>query len=138
MRRFLIPGTIAVSVASAGLAQTKPAAPPVSAGTCSYLMKRYDNASMDMAANFASSVGDNSAPRATLRAMEDANSLSEAKMALDLMRDHRCAMPKTVPNSALYSLEAMTCASDRMKIGAGANPPSCDRAQWKGIGGSSN
>lgn len=81
------------------MAQTKPAAAPaaVPVGTCAKLMRQYDGASMDLAAGFAESVGDNSAPRATLREMENANALSTAKIALDLMRDNRCPCQRARP-----------------------------------------
>lgn len=117
--------------ASPALAQTKPATPTPPAGACAQLMNEYDGASKDLAANYASSVGDNSAPRATLRAMEDANTLTAARIALDLMRDNRCPLPKIVPNYIWYLNDALTCTTDRMKAGAGQSPASCDRANWK-------
>lgn len=115
------------------MAQTKPAAAPAAAlaGTCATLMRQYDGASMDLAANFASSVGDNSAPRATLRQMEDANSLATAKIALDLMRDNRCPMPKSAPSMGPYVSQALACATDRMKASGSESPESCKRENWK-------
>jgi len=101
------------------------------AGTCGTLMRQYDGASMDLAANFASSVGDNSAPRATLRQMEDANSLATAKIALDLIRDNRCPTPKSAPSMAPYISQALTCSTERMKASGAESPASCDRANWK-------
>lgn len=101
------------------------------AGTCGTLMRQYDGASMDLAANFASSVGDNSAPRATLRQMEDANSLATAKIALDLIRDTRCPTPKSAPSMAPYISQALTCSTERMKASGSESPASCDRANWK-------
>lgn len=99
-------------------------------GTCAALMSTYDGASKDMAGNFADSVGDNSAPRATLRAMEDSNSLAQAKIALDLMRDNRCPLPKQAPAAAWYMSAALTCENDRLKAAGAESPPSCDRSKW--------
>lgn len=132
----------ALTMVPAGMpavAQTKPAttpaaAPAATAGTCATLMRQYDGASMDLAANFASSLGDNSAPRATLRQMEDANSLATAKIAMDLMRDNRCPMPKSAPSMAPYVSQALSCTTDRMKATGNESPPSCDRANWKPAG----
>lgn len=92
-------------------------------------MKTYDGVSMDLAQNHADAFGDNSAPRATLRAMEDANSLTEARFALDLMRDNHCPLPKKTPSYIWYISPAMECATDRLK--GQAAPPSCDHGTWK-------
>lgn len=109
-----------------------PPAPP--ATTCSILASTYEGASMDLAANRAEGVGDNSAPRATLRAMEDANTLAEARITLDLMRDHKCALPKSAPTSIFYLSDALSCATDRLKSQGAGSPPSCDRSKWKRLG----
>jgi hypothetical protein len=111
-------------------AQTKPA-PAAASGVCTRLMRTYEGVSMSLADNFTSAVGDNSAPRATLRAMEDANSLTEARIALDLMRDNHCPLPKTTPSYIWYLSPALTCSTDKLKgVGNGA-PPSCDHSTWK-------
>jgi hypothetical protein len=97
-------------------------------------MATYDNTSKNLAGNAASGVADNSAPRATLRAMEDANTLATAQVALDLMRDNRCALPKQAPAAAWYLNAALTCATDRMKASGTAPPESCDRSKWARAG----
>lgn len=117
-------------------AQMKSTAAPVgaTAGTCAVLMRQYDGASMDLAGGFAESVGDNSAPRATLREMENANALSTAKIALDLMRDNRCPLPKSAPSTATYMNAALTCRTDRFKATGTESPESCKRENWKPAG----
>jgi hypothetical protein len=97
-------------------------------------MAAYERSSQNLAESLASSVGDNSAPRATLRAMEDANELSKAKMALDLMRDHRCPMPKTLPSAGPYISAALDCRTARMKASSSATPEECKRENWKPSG----
>ncbi|MHA6722852.1 hypothetical protein [Sphingomonas sp. RS2018] len=116
-------------------AQTK-AAPPAAAstGTCAVLMRQYDGASMDLASGFAASVGDNSAPRATLREMENGNALATAKIALDLMRDNRCAMPKSAPSTAPYLTAALNCRNDQLKASRAESPESCKRENWTRAG----
>ncbi|HEX4695277.1 hypothetical protein [Sphingomonas sp.] len=127
--------TVAILLASTpATAQTKPVAPAsatAAGGTCAALAREYEGASMDLAANYAEGVGDNSAPRATLRAMEDANTLARAHMTLDLMRDFRCTTPKNAPDSMLYLSAALNCATDRLKGGGTTTPPSCDRSTWQ-------
>lgn len=120
-----------VAASTSAFAQTKPASPAAPSSVCARLMGVYEGASKELAANYATSVGDNSAPRATLRAMEDANTLTEAHIALDLMRDNHCPVPKTPPSSVWYLSAALSCATDRLKASVGQNPVSCDRANWK-------
>lgn len=122
-----------LATASPVMAQTKPSVATAPSGVCTRLISVYDGASKDLAANNAASIGDNSAPRATLRAMEDANTLTEARIALDLMRDNRCSLPKTTPSYIWYLSAALTCSTDRLKAGAGKSPTSCDRSTWTRI-----
>lgn len=136
MRRviFVVAATF-VAGGSQAHAQAQPKPTPVAqaatAGVCGKLMGDYERASKNMADNFASSVTDNSAPRATLRAMEDSNDLAKAKMALDLMRDNRCALPKYIPSAGRYALAAMKCRNARYSAKAGETPEECKRELWK-------
>jgi hypothetical protein len=120
----------AILTASPVSAQVKPAAASAG-GVCAALARDYDAASKDLAVNEAEGIGDNSAPRATLRAMEDANTLSFANITLALMRDNHCPMPKSAPAAVFYLSPALTCATDRLK--GTASPPSCDRSTWQSI-----
>lgn len=130
MKRLMI--MLAVVGSAPISAQTKSAAAaPSTAAVCASLATSYDDASKTLAANYAEGVGDNSAPRAALRATEDANSLAQAHMTLDLMRDFRCPMPKSAPFAIFYLLPALTCATDRLKMSGSKSPPSCERAKWE-------
>jgi hypothetical protein len=127
---LLLPGTPA-------FAQTVPAkAVPAKAPAtgCAGLSAAYLGFSKDLAANNAAGLADNSAPRATLRAMEDANTLARARITLDLMRDNRCTMPKSVPDAVTFLLPALTCATDRLKARGTESPASCDRSTWQPAG----
>lgn len=137
MRYIAIMATLAMAPAGTpAVAQTKAAAaaPTPSAGTCSALMAAYENTSKELAANFTSGVADNSAPRATLRAMEDANALATAQIALSLMRDNHCALPKQAPAAAWYISAALTCSTDRLKASGTESPATCDRTNWMRAG----
>lgn len=118
-------------------AQTRPTSAVTAGGptACANLARDYDDAFKELASNFASSVGDNSAPRATLRAMEDANSLAKARITLDLMRERRCPMPQSAPEGVSYLSAALTCATDRLKASGTQSPPTCDRSTWARAGG---
>jgi hypothetical protein len=122
---------LAVLSAAPAMAQTKPAAAQAT-GTCAALARDYDTASKDLADKEAEGVGDDSAPRATLRAMEDANTLAGARITLDLMRDNHCPLPKSAPNYIYYLASALSCRTDRLK--GTVSPPSCDRTTWQSVG----
>lgn len=133
----LISITVALAATAAsqpGQAQTKATSPAPASTVCAGLMATYERTSQNLADSFASSVGDNSAPRATLRAMEDANEWSKAKMALDLMRDHRCPMPKSLPSAGPYISAALECRTARMKVSGTTTPEECKRENWKRAG----
>ena len=133
VRRIVLIALLATSTQVT--AQTRaPAGPAPAVGTCSRLVSTYDGVSKDLAANVAEGLGDNSAPRATLRAIEDSNSLTQAHIALDLMRDYHCPLPKDAPDSAYYLSPALTCATDRLKARGSDSPESCDRSKWQRAG----
>ncbi|MGN6495938.1 MAG: hypothetical protein ACTHK5_01155 [Tsuneonella sp.] len=100
-------------------------------GKCAALSADYDQYEKAMASRFAESVGDNSAPRATNRAIEDSNSLSQAQITLVLMQASHCTLPDHAPSIKRYLTEALTCSTDRLKAG-GADAPSCDMKKWIG------
>ncbi|MBA3942140.1 MAG: hypothetical protein C0520_13100 [Sphingopyxis sp.] len=89
----------------------------------------YDQLEKAMASRWADSIGDNSAPRATLRAMEDANSLSQGSIVVTLMQANRCALPDHAPSIKRYLGAALTCSTDRLK--GGADVPSCKMESWQ-------
>lgn len=133
MKKLMI--LLMVAGSSPVVAQTRASATAVpAAGVCAALASTYDGASKELATNSAEGIGDNSAPRATLRALEDSNTLAEAKMTLDLMRDHHCPMPKSAPARIFYLLPALTCANDRMKASGSVSPASCDQQTWQRAG----
>lgn len=114
-------------------AQTAPRAPAAPSSACIALAADWTRIEQNLADNLARGLGDNSAPRATLRAMEDGNELAAAAITLDLMRDNRCPLPRRAPQSATYLGSALECATARLRIGSGDNPPACDRSTWTAV-----
>lgn len=53
--------------------------------------------------------------------------LARAQIALELMRDYRCALLNKTSNEVDYLTPALACATDRLKPGTGLWPASCDR-----------
>jgi hypothetical protein len=99
-------------------------------GKCGSLVADYDQYEKAMASRWAESIGDNSAPRATNRAIEDSNALTQAQITLALMQASRCTLPDHAPSIKKYISEALTCSSDRLKFGN--NAPSCEMKNWGG------
>ena len=100
--------------------------------TCTMLSRQWDGIEQDLAADNASGVADNSAPRATLRAQRETNGLLRAQILLGMMRDNRCALPKSPPSYITYFSSALECETDRLR--GTASPESCKRDNWKRLG----
>jgi hypothetical protein len=91
---------------------------------------------MNLADIEAEEVGDNSAPRATMREMRTANQLMLARITLDLMQASHCQLPTREPVSAAYALPALQCRNAIMRMQAGQRdlPPECNRENWQRTG----
>lgn len=101
---------------------------------CATLNKQWDGIEKDLADDYAEGSSDNSAPRATLRAQRETNYLLRAEMLLGMMRDNKCAIPKSPPNSITYLLPALTCRTDMLKNYSSKElPESCKRDNWTRI-----
>ena len=105
-----------------------PAATPV--GVCGTLAADWKRYELNMADREADQIGDNSAPRATLRALEQSNDLALAAMTLQFMRDNRCQLPKRAPSAATYFGAALACSTARLKQSGTETPAECDRDKW--------
>ncbi len=128
MKFTAIAATLAMTLATMPVAVLAQGAG--AAATCPNLMITYENVSKEMAANTASSITDNSAPRATLREMENANALSRANIALNLMRDNKCPLPKEAPDGVTYLSAALKCRGDLLESSASERPATCERSNW--------
>jgi hypothetical protein len=100
--------------------------------TCEALARDWRNVEVDLAKSNAEDIGDNSAPRATMRAIRDGNSLEVAAITLSLMRDNKCSLPKRPPSHVTYMIPAIECATEQLK--GNYKAPQCDTATWKSIG----
>ena len=65
-------------------------------------------------------IGDDSAPRATLRQMKANNVMLQAQINLQLMRDAKCRMPAALYASSIYAdiMDSCVKKSDAYKNGA--------------------
>jgi hypothetical protein len=129
MRSILISAVIVSSFTqfqSAAIAQTGTTAAP---GKCARLGADFDQVEKALASRWANSIADNSAPRATVREMENANDLSRASMIITLMQANKCALPDHAPSLKRYLSAALTCATERLKSGPEA--PACKMETWQ-------
>jgi hypothetical protein len=95
---------------------------------CKQLESQIEGAEMSISANYAEGVGDNSAPRATLRELRTSNEWAEIRVSLSQMQANRCPTLTRVISGTRFMTPALTCATDR--LGA-TTPDSCKRSTWK-------
>lgn len=128
--RAAVVALLLMSLGSQAGAQTGTAQPTKPFTVCEALAHDWRSVEMDMAENHVDGMGDDSAPRATLRAIQEQNSLQTAAITLQLMRDNKCEIPKRAPNYTTYELNALDCAAERAK--GNNDAPQCKRDNWKG------
>jgi hypothetical protein len=132
MKRLVIIA-VAMVAASSSFAQApraaRPAAPAAAPSRCAALHSDWRSVEIALAQNSASEIGDNSAPRATLRAMEDNNALMRAQMTLELMRAAGCSLPPRAPTMGTFFLDALDCQTERLR-GGRTGEGACDTASW--------
>jgi len=107
-------------------------APPKPMTTCEALARDWRNAEIDLARNDVEGTLDNSAPRATMRAIQDNNALQLAAITLGLMHDHKCPLPKRAPSKVTYMLPALECRTEQLK--GNYKAVQCDTSNWKALG----
>ena len=131
--RLAITLIISISISAPTVAQTARTASPVAApsATCTTLAADLTFAEQNIAISFVEGIGDNSAPRATLRAIREQNALSNAALTIALMRDNRCTMPTRAPRVATYVVAASQCETARLRAPGQQDLPACDRATWQ-------
>lgn len=123
-------GMVAVPSPAQQAPDASPPAKPVS--TCEALSRDWRNVEVKLAKSDAEGISDNSAPRATMRAVQDNNELLLASMTLTLMREHKCTIPKRAPAGITYLLPALECRNEQLK--GNIKAPQCDTSGWKALG----
>ena len=103
---------------------------PVSAVECDGFLKSIDTSLKLIAMSRAEAIGDNSAPRATLRTLEIANELQLISINVSLMTSNRCTLPSEPIHTGKYLLNALKCSTERIK--GVADSPLCDTSKWVG------
>jgi len=122
----------------------KAAAVKAEPAICTKLMSDYEDASKKLAYSKSEDVLDNSAPRTTMREMQNANVMNQARMTMDLIKSAGCTMPTFVPSASRYGLASLHCATalqgirtkhavDRVegRYVSYPEPAECDTSTWK-------
>lgn len=105
------------------------AASAVQVGTCEQLQSQWREVEMNLAEIYAEGLGDNSAPRATMRATRTTSEMSQANVILGLMAANKCPAPTKAPSEYTYAAAALNCSTARLK--GATQIPACDRTLWK-------
>ena len=108
--------------------QAAPASAPL--GVCPTLAADWRRIEQNMADRVVDDLGDNSAPRATLRETRESNDLALATMTVQIMRENKCPQPKRAPNSSTYLMPALDCSKARREAGGSETPAACKRENW--------
>lgn len=134
MKTYIVTAAAMIAAVPA-FAQAPRAARPAAAaaapatGRCAALQADWRSVEITLAQDEAEGIGDNSAPRATLRAMEDNNALIRAQMTLELMRAGGCALPARAPQIGTFLLDALDCQTEMLR-GGRAGQGACETASW--------
>lgn len=105
------------------------AAPAFAQSTCDALQLAIEAEIKDAALSSVLGIGDNSAPRATLRQLEIANNLSTIQANLTLMAQNKCPARTAPIIPAVYLSNALDCNIAIMK--GEKNAPACDKSTWQ-------
>jgi hypothetical protein len=112
-------------------------------GVCSALSSMIEAGEKELAKIDAEDIGDNSAPRASVRANKKVYVATMISNNLGLMREHHCAPYPRALSDAAYMLPAMTCRTAMVKletrIAGDATtkvelPDECDESKWTRLG----
>ena len=122
---------IAVAAVIVGLAFTGPVVAQDGATRCKALSDGITAAVKEMSYYSASDIGDNSAPRASVRAMQINSRHTEISNRLALMAASRCAPYSGPIGEGAYLLPAMSCLTASMaRESDEAVKVACDRSTW--------
>lgn len=124
-------GTIVFAAAVAA------APPPATAEICTLLSSQIETALMNIATIDAEDVGDNSAPRAQVRASRQVAEYARIQANIALMGAQRCAPYPHAIDPLRYLSDALNCSSALANAPRGsALPDECKRGTWKPMPGS--
>jgi hypothetical protein len=100
-----------------------------SSANCAAFQHAIDASEAQLSMIFARGLGDDSAPRATLRAEQQGNELRTIAINLELMIQLRCPLPKQpITTVGSYLSAALACATAQTQ--GEKDPAACKREKW--------
>ncbi|MEP2735512.1 MAG: hypothetical protein ABJP34_04365 [Erythrobacter sp.] len=130
MKRLLIVFPLAISMPAIPTPVAAQSAKPT---VCEALAIDWDNIGKRLASNLSRGLTDNSAPRGTLRKLEDMEQWQKAEMVYAMMKDNKCSLPDSPPSAATYLTAATGCDLAKLRARS-SDVPECDRRNWKKTG----
>lgn len=125
--------TPTAAVLAAALLTSTGSAAYAQADTCANLKSRLENSSKSMAMIYADGIGDDSAPRATMRELKELNLKVDQLILLEFMKEHDCEFESAPPSMSLYLSSALECANDQLQ--GNYESEKCKRDNWTPSGG---
>lgn len=123
---------IATAIATIGLVFSGPAIAQQASPRCKSLSEGITAAVKEMSYSTASDVGDNSAPRASVRATQINSAHAEVANRITLMTAHRCSPYEGPLGEKAYLLPAMRCVTASItRETPEAVRAACDRSAWE-------
>ena len=100
------------------------------AGICVALNSRIEDDQKTLATLGAEGLGDDSAPRATMRAAQATEAVSEAQANIALLEAHHCSAYARPISDGAYMNDALVCHLARVKATDATAIPECDQTKW--------
>lgn len=130
MKAF-VAGALMAAMAFPAIAQNN--TPPVPSAArptgCALFTQVFENGLKDLSEMRVQDIGDDSAPRATMRAARATQIYAQMAVNLELMAAAKCPLPKDAVSDDWYLGAALTCRA------TSATDPAfrtaCDRAAWR-------
>ena len=119
-----------VSNLDAGLALAMALPACADSKLCGKFADAFDHANKSLAMSYVNGLGDDSAPRAASRYLEDVRDYLKQLILIQQMNAYDCNLPTTVSGAGAYLGDALDCrgAQTRGDHDSGA----CDLSTWKG------
>ena len=138
-RALVIAFLPSLAMAHAQTPATQPAAKP-KLTLCESLAQSIEQSLKSIDMTHAESIGDNSAPRATLANLKINSELLLVSMNLQLARDNSCPTRKEPVRTGRYLVSALKCQNDMLraslkqdipKLPGSDIPASCETSTWQ-------
>ncbi len=127
--------SVAVVLPAESVAQTKPTPAPAAASApapiCAAAATRLDLIQRDLSSLRVDEIGDDSAPRATMRGAQTTALYAEAQVLLTQMSQSKCSPYPEVIGNIRYLNGALACNLAKRNFKSGDKLEECDTSKWE-------